>query len=195
MSEDKDNHKAYLEFKGRLDDIKEKNERTLGKQILLISGGAFTISLTILKDIYPTPLQWSRWLLILSWIFFGLAAFIQLFSMHFSSLAVEIQQKNLEDYYKKNEESAREKPNKYNIWVRRFNAFIHWIIVLGFICVIIFASANFIQEKEEPMKKKEPVKIEKNTQKAGEKKGVTMPKIPVKQENTKPKEPPKKDSQ
>ena len=66
----------YLKnLREKLDDIKVENERILGRNTLVIAGGAFTLSVTLIKEIYPSPLTWSKWVLIASWAIFGLCAF------------------------------------------------------------------------------------------------------------------------
>ena len=104
-----DDYYSYLINK--LDDIKIENERVLGRNTLIIAGGAFTLSTTLLKEIYSNPMLWTKWFLISSWVVFGFCAFLQIYSDHLSSLAVDIQRKNVDDYYRYNDEEARNKRN------------------------------------------------------------------------------------
>ncbi len=62
--ESKEENEIYLYFRKKLDSIKEENERILGRNTLVVAGGAFTLSVTLLKDLYPHPLPWSRYFLV-----------------------------------------------------------------------------------------------------------------------------------
>jgi len=93
VNDQKDKDAFYSYLSKKLDAIKEENERVLARNTLLIAGGAFTLSATLLKDLYNNPLPWSRWVLIASWVVFGACAFLQIYSDHLSSLAVDVQRK------------------------------------------------------------------------------------------------------
>lgn len=141
----KEENEIYLYLRKKLDSIKEENERILGRNTLVVAGGAFTLSVTLLKDLYPNPLLWTRYFLVFSWIIFGLCAFLQIYSDHLSSKAVDIQRKNLDDYYLKDMEDAISRPNQFDQWVRRINEITHFFLVIGFISMIVFCSANFLK--------------------------------------------------
>ena len=183
QAETNGNDYYYNYLVNKLDDIKIENERVLGRNTLIISGGAFTLSVTLLKEIYTNPLPWTKWFLILSWVVFGICAFLQIYSNHLSSLAVDVQRKNMDDYYRNNIEEARNRPNKYDQWVRRINGCIPWILCVGFLFMIVFCTTNFLNAEASNMKKPTPdhtVKKE-NPESDLAKRGVTMPPIPPKQ--------------
>ena len=111
-----DDRGTYLAHKQQLDQIKQENERTLARNTLIIAGGAFTLSVTLLKDLYPNPLPWSKWVLILSWAVFGLCAFLQIYADHLSSKAVEVELDKLEDYFQNDIPEARNEMEVYAWW-------------------------------------------------------------------------------
>lgn len=184
------NYEDYLQdLRKKLDEIKIENERILGRNTLAIAGGAFALSVTLIKEIYPNPLPWSKWILIASWALFGLCAFLQIYSDHLSSKAVDIHRQKLDDYYLQHQEDALKRPNKYDTWVKSINGVTHWLLFLGFFCMIVFSAANFLnpqggknmgcQKKSSSETASKGIQSE-NSNSGGAKKGVTMPPIPQK---------------
>jgi len=176
-------HEYFKQYIDKLNDIKIENERLLARNTLIISGGAFTLSVTLLKEVYTNPLPWTKAFLIASWVLFGLCAFLQFYSDHLSSLAIDIQRKNYTDCYPENLDQLEKLPNKYTVWVRFINLITPWIICLGFMSMIIFSACNFINIKGDHVKEqttnqtqKEAVKTQKIVQTPKDKKrGVTPP--------------------
>ena len=142
-------YRAYVE---KLDGIKIENERLLARNTLIISGGALTFSATLLKDLYPDPLFWTKGFLVASWILFALCAFLQFYADHLSGLSMETQRKNYDACYPHRLDEFESLPNRYNTWVRLINAVTPWILCLGFLSMIVFISYNFLHTKGAPMK-------------------------------------------
>lgn len=143
QTEQPDQTPDYKEYMDQLTAIKIENERLLARNTLVISGGAFTLSITLLKDLYTNPLPWTKWVLIGAWILFGLCAFLQFYADYLSGLAVDVQRENFKQHYLDRESFAK-CPNRYNQWVGMMNAATPWIICMGFFCMITFSAANFI---------------------------------------------------
>ena len=180
--EPKDRHADYRHYIDKLDDIKIENQRLLGRNTLIISGGAFTLSVTLLKEVYTNPLAWTKGWLIASWILFGLCAFLQFLSDYLSSLSIDVQKKNYEDSYPDKLEEFDALPNNYTTWVRFINFITPWLICIGFISMVVFSSFNFLYSKGDQMKN--PT-TNQSVQDSGKplpdvKKGVTPPSPPKK---------------
>ena len=50
--ESKEENEKYLYFRKKLDSIKEENERILGRNTLVVVGGAFTLSVTLFSGFF-----------------------------------------------------------------------------------------------------------------------------------------------
>ncbi|HCY87868.1 MAG TPA: hypothetical protein DHV36_22220 [Desulfobacteraceae bacterium] len=164
----------YKEYADQLTAIKIENERLLARNTLVISGGAFTLSIALLKDLYTSPIPWTKWVLIGSWVLFGLCAFLQFYADYLSGLAVDVQRQNFDQHYPDLERFGQ-CSNKYNGWVGMINAMTPWIICLGFLCMITFSAANFVYSKGATMSKQSQTTETKKPNPQPVEKGVTMP--------------------
>lgn len=172
------NDERYLAHKQQLDEIKQENERLLGRNTLAIAGGAFALSVTLIKDLYPDSLYWSRFFLVSSWVAFGACAFLQIYSDLVSSRAVELELQKSEDYFVNGDESARERSKPHDEKVKFINKWTPWLLALGFCCMITFTAANVLTEKKEGIEMQETQNL---SSQSDSQRGVTMPKIPNKQ--------------
>ena len=143
-------YNSYMEQKGRLDFVKEESEKALGRKTLIIASGAFLISVALLRDLFPNPLHWSRWMLVLSWMVFGFTIFLELLCSHESCMAVDEDLQKLRAYYIEKDKYARNWPNRHEETIHRIHAVTPWIMLFGFFCMVLFAGANFVR-KEIPM--------------------------------------------
>lgn len=140
--------KSALEIAGRY-------ERTL----LLIAGGALTVSLTFIEKIAPSPIPWSRWLALISWGALAFAIMTSLYAISRSQEAVqrqmhildiEIQQKLHPDDEKY---KGQDTTNPFTKTVERASEISLWATICGLTAWLIFAGVNFSNPDQYERKK------------------------------------------
>jgi hypothetical protein len=81
---DSEARKEVLAQRDRLIDLQSQSSQAMDKQILTLSGGALTLSITFIRQVVPAALPGTTPYLAIAWLILGLSLLAQLFS-HFAS--------------------------------------------------------------------------------------------------------------
>jgi hypothetical protein len=136
----------YLEHKKTLDEFKERSERQLGKNTLVASSGAFAFSLTLLKDFYLNPIDWTRYVLVSSWVVLGVCAFLTYYSDLLSAKAAKRELDGTDELLEDESKSPNSWSNPYSCWVDVINRIVPWLLAVGLVCMLTFACVNFLNK-------------------------------------------------
>ncbi|QQG66071.1 hypothetical protein [Desulfobulbus oligotrophicus] len=118
------------------------NSEKYDNAILTLSTGILAISLAFIKDIVPLNKVSYIYLLITSWISFGLAIVSTLVSFRLSQLAINRQLKYAEKYYLDKEDEYLKKENRLAKYTEYLNYTSGIFFVAGIVTTILFVSIN-----------------------------------------------------
>jgi len=100
------------------------------KAVMTLSGGALGVSMTFIKDLVPTPISATLWLLGSAWASFGVSVLAILISMFTSQLAIKKAMKQVDAGT-----IRTERPGK---WYGRVTASLNVLAGLGFAVGVMF---------------------------------------------------------
>ena len=134
---DEQQHKYYC----ALTDAAQKSQDSYDKTIIAISGGAFGLTLSYMKDFVADKPISSGWELLAAWAFWTISISVVLFSFYSGGQA---HLKAAEEYAKNptsfNKETAG---GKFNSATKLLNFVSGLTCVLGLISIMFFVGANF----------------------------------------------------
>ena len=137
MPMDEQQHKYYC----ALTDAAQKSQDSYDKTIIAISGGAFGLTLSYMKDFVADKPISSGWELLAAWAFWTISISVVLFSFYSGGQA---HLKAAEEYAKNptsfNKETAG---GKFNSATKLLNFVSGLTCVLGLISIMFFVGANF----------------------------------------------------
>lgn len=144
---DSDNVKynVYLEERKFLLDAKREGSRSFDKYVLTLSGGAFGLSLTFVRQIVPKIIPGTFWLLIAAWAGFTVSILIILISFLTSLHACDRQIQIVEDefFHKQIDKEKKDKnENRLTSWTNWLNIISILTFMIGIIFLIAFAISN-----------------------------------------------------
>jgi uncharacterized membrane protein len=134
-------HKAFYELRNKTLDSIADSYKSFDKTLTALSGGALTLSITLVRELFPHPSGWSALLLGASWLLFGLALLLILGSFLSSSKSWERQLEIEEEAYR-NAEGATKAGNPAAAWTNFLNYLSFLSFVLGVVALISFATSN-----------------------------------------------------
>lgn len=117
------------------------NHEIGNKAMLAYPGLALAFSLSFLKSFIPEGMAWYTWLLIFSWVFFGLSVLIGLWG---SFTAVEKGQEIDDALSKEDEKEAKRIRDSVNRKIYYSNKIAFWLFVCGIILVTLFPCFSLI---------------------------------------------------
>lgn len=130
------------------DDLRKRqlsNNENYDKTVLTLSSSGLALSLTAIK--FAIPLEKAKYLFLIqgSWWLFGATILISIIAYWISNKALDIQLKNAEDYYSKDNEDAFSKKNWYsdvNDWLN-MTAGVTFIIATALIISFVTYNINY----------------------------------------------------
>ena len=149
-SNDSLEYKVYLEERKSLVDAVREGARSFDKTILVLSSGAFGLSLTFIRQISPNIKSGTVFLLICAWVGFCLSLLFTLISFLTSQSACLKQIKILEVEYFNSQREHDKKANIENIenkssdWTGRLNKLSIVAFMLGVIFLAFFSISNLL---------------------------------------------------
>ncbi len=139
--------KLYDEASRRLNEAANEAARKFDKVMVSLSAGAFALSIAFLKAIAPVPV--AKELLIAAWACFGLAitsiSFAFLFSQYSAMKAHENWNRYIDDMATPQADPVppSRATNRYSTITEVLNWVSICTFVLGLLCMVLFAVANF----------------------------------------------------
>lgn len=135
------NYKLYLDERKWLMDARLKSTLAFDRSILVLLGGAFALSLTIITRVFPNIKFGTKWILICAWILFYLCLLSNLISFLTSQSACSKQIKIVEKELlgTSNIQSLKNKPA---LWTNALNIISIITFILGVISLAIFSILN-----------------------------------------------------
>lgn len=118
------------------------NSEAYDKALLSLSSAGLALSLTVVQQLTPAPLQCSTGFIIASWIFFSVTILGVIASFLISNKAIAEQLKIAEDYYLNQNESARLRENCWAKINRGINIATGITFMLATLNVVIYAIIN-----------------------------------------------------
>jgi hypothetical protein len=115
------------------------------KAVLTLSGGGLALSLAFIKEVVKPAEASYRWLLVVSWVLFGLSMLLTLVSFLLSQEALQLQLKDAAKYYLEGQNEYVEKPNVFSVWTRRSNIMAAGCLCLAVLVTILFAGINVLR--------------------------------------------------
>lgn len=136
MEEDNKSHeednKAYLE---QLNKAYFESSSQFDKQVLFVASGALGISLAFVKEIVKLDTSVHKYILLLSWIFFGIVILISIIS-HYTSL------KSINSKIENINIIGDKESKKFDNYTKLFNILMIVFLALGLIFLNIFIGIN-----------------------------------------------------
>lgn len=133
--------KVYLEERRQLEDAVRESSNLFDKAILTLSGGAFGLSLTFIRQIAPTVKQETIYMLIIAWTCFCISMLSTLISFLTSKSACRKQIEILENQYFGHEELPS-KENKLSQFTTFLNITSITCFILGTIWLTVYCIKN-----------------------------------------------------
>ena len=129
------NNDIYLQERSRLIELCNRSIEQFDKGILTIATGALALSITFVKNLVPNPINNTKILLVLTWVFLGSSMLITLLSFLLSHQA----------FIKAIKDLSVEKPkfNFFTLFTHIFNFLSAIILITGFAFWGIFILKNF----------------------------------------------------
>lgn len=124
------------------------------KNLLKFSSAALALSLAFIKDIVPLEQATHLTTLYLSWIGFAVCILATIASYFFSTRSFDRHLTDLHKYYIEGDEKALNPNNVWTNWVRRCAVIGGLFFLAGFICTVIFVSANVAKGHTKMQEKK-----------------------------------------
>lgn len=137
--------RLYEKYKEELLKRQLSNSEAYDKAILSLSSAGLALSVTVVKDLFPSPLEYSRWLIITSWILFCITISGVIFAFWVGSKAIDEQLKIAEEYYLNRNEHAFNRRNAWATVNRALNAAAGITFGFATLSVVIYAIVNFIE--------------------------------------------------
>jgi hypothetical protein len=127
------------------------------KSILTYSSAGLGISLVFIKDIVPLAKAVGLMLLYASWVAFGVAILVTVFSFQLSMMAQEKHLEHLRRYYLDRQPEYLNASNKFALWVGHFKWVSGLCFVLAMAGTIVFSIWNLSEAKYMSTNKSNPV--------------------------------------
>ena len=121
---------TYLKERSTLIEIEQKSADQHDKAILTVAAGGFAISITFLKEIAPTPIPTTMWLLGTAWGCFVASMLTILLSFQTSQTACRRQRDLLDSLYS---DPQSENPENLTFWA----TVTIWLNVTSYILVFL----------------------------------------------------------
>lgn len=133
--------KEYLDERKLLVRAEHEVAQRLDKSLLTLSGGALGFSITFARQMAGDPVV-HLWLLWTSWICFGLAIIVMLFSLWTSQCAFARQREIIDANYES--ECDQEERNVPRVWTGRLTvgALLFFTIGVGFLAWFALSNVN-----------------------------------------------------
>lgn len=112
------------------------------KALLTLSGGGLAISITLVKELFPSDKLIVSWLLMMAWALFCASIILTVISFLVSQKALNVQLENF-DKYTAGDESYLNKNNPYSTATVWFNRVSGTFFILAVIAVTTFSAINF----------------------------------------------------
>ena len=143
-------YEVYIEERKSLVEAEKESAQQFDKAILTLSAGAFAISITFIRQIAPTPKEWTLFFLFIGWVAFILSMLSTLYSFLKSQEACTRQREILEKEYfdtkKENQDINNAKEDIQNRAARltkNLNYASIVLFVIGVFSLAIFSISNF----------------------------------------------------
>lgn len=155
--------KVHAELKGELFKRQLSNSDNFDKAILTYSSAGLALSLGFLKDFIPINHANASWLLFLSWILFGVAVAVTLFSFISSQLGITRQAGLNERYYLQLDDSALSENNFFARCTDWLAYVAGTAFVVAIACSTVFVSINLeraaimAEKRQVPLREGAPV--------------------------------------
>lgn len=127
-------YQAYLEERKQLVNANLEESKLFDKSILTLAAGVFGLSLAFIKQITPEPDPSTIWILLFSWGTFSASILSTLISFLASQSAMQNSLKDLDKWYKSNNNDAKDSKNTAAILTKVLN----WTSMVSFIVGVIF---------------------------------------------------------
>jgi hypothetical protein len=154
--------KIYEEYRKTLDENAINQSNLLDKAILTLSAGFLSFSLVFIEKIVPVRESIHTWLLIISWIAFGISTITTLFSLFAATACSYSYLKQFEDHYRANEEILNEIKSNWRFWTVFLTRLSALFFLLGLTALISFTIVNI--DNKSDMQKIVEKKIVENKQ-------------------------------
>jgi hypothetical protein len=159
-------HEAYVIQRSEADRFALEIGARYEKMLSLIAGGALVVSLTFIEKIAPSPLLYTRWVILPGWILLAVGVISSLIAIYQSQNAIQKKIENLDteisqklDPENKELQSIESSSNPHAPKVRKANLISLYSTLLGLLFLITFAFLNFPTEKPKN-KNEQTIKIE-----------------------------------
>jgi len=138
-------HELYMEHQKQAWADCQSGSDEFDKSILTYSTAGLGVSLVFLKDLVPLQQVVGVLLLYASWVLFGIAILVTVFSFQLSVLSQEKHLEHLREYYLEREAESLNAPNRAATWVGRLK----WVSGLCFVLAMVGTIAFSIWNLEE----------------------------------------------
>jgi hypothetical protein len=140
-------HELYMEHQKQAWADCQSGSDEFDKSILTYSSAGLGVSLVFLKDIVPLANAVALVLLYASWIWFGVAILVTVFSFQLSVMSQEKHLEHLREYYLESKAESLNAPNKAASWVGRLKWVSGLCFVLAITGIIVFSIWNLAEAK------------------------------------------------
>lgn len=113
------------------------------KLIVTLSSGALALSLTFIKDISPTPIPCSKFLIFVSWILFTISLIATLLSHYTSHKDMDFEIMKLDKNYE-DEREMYDPKNPFRTATILLNILSASMFLIGLCFLVAFTSVNFL---------------------------------------------------
>ena len=153
-------YQVYLDERKSLVDAEREGARLFDKAILTLSGGAFGLSITFIRNLAPEIKPETLLFLICAWAGFGVSLLLTLSSFLMSQWACTRQRDILEKQFFAKRDADLRDANHPAMWTKRLNVISILAFIGGISCLALFSVQNLpVKKKEDAMAGKEKERI------------------------------------